>query len=181
MSDSNQNELNLKLKEEIKKLKEDRNYYIYINCWTELYNKYVGLYNTNEKTLVFNHSYNELFYPYGNDDYNFKYEDDDLECLTVKGSWDNWANTYVIHKKRVTDDGTEDGHYEGYVYYIVLDTLILNGTEYQYKIKDGADWIELCIDEHIEEDIYLDDYTEQKMIRNEMGSWNATLVIKDSL
>jgi len=174
-------EENKKQKEEIEKLIEERNYYIYVNCWSDLYKEYVGLYNTSEKSLVINHSYIELFYPYGDDRYITQYEDDDVECLAVKGSWDNWTKEYSIEKKRVTDSC---GYYEGYVYYIVIDTEIVNGMEYQYKIKDDVEggWIGPCIDEDIhddiEEDIYLLDSTEQKMIRNEMGSWNATLVVR---
>ena len=168
------------LEEENEKLKEERNHYIYVHCWTELYNKYLGLYDISDKSLVINHSYNEVFYPYGHDGYN-GYEDWELEPLTVKGSWDNWTNEYSIHKKLVTDDGRESGYYEGYIYYIIIDIEFKSGEEYQYKIKDDdyGEFIELdFIDEDTEEDIYLNDYTDQKMLRNEIGTWNATLVIR---
>jgi hypothetical protein len=155
------------LQKRIEELIKERETYMYVNCWRELYKKYVGVYK--DKTLIVNHSYNKSFYPYGCDNYINSCTED---LVFVKGTWDNWNLQYPIYKKCAD----EKNPYEGYVYYITLDKELQNGDEHQYKFYDVGNcvcemgnWIEPIID---------DEAMGQKMVKNSVGTWNASLIIK---
>ena len=149
------------------KLEEERNYYIHQGPYYELFDKYVGLYNEDEKTLIVHHFVdNESIYPYGCGDF-----DGDYECHSVKGSWDSWNKEYKLKKRCVRDS---DGIYEGYVYYITAGN-ITPGDEYEFKFKGAdGDWIEPIYEGQTPDDAGC----QLKVRQNNTGSWNALITIK---
>jgi hypothetical protein len=160
-------EINSVVEAKCAKLEEERNYYIHEGSYYYLFDKYVGLYNEDEKTLIVHHFVdNETIYPYGCGSF-----DGDYECHSVKGSWDNWNKEYKLKKKCVRDS---DGIYEGYVYYITIGNII-SKNEYEFKFKDvDGDWIEPIYEGETPDDAGC----QLKVRQNNTGSWNAVIMVR---
>ena len=154
------------LKKKCSNLKKERTYYINEGCVDDdLFEKYVGLYNKEENTLVIHHFVdNENIYPYRC--YNFE---GDYACGTVRGSWDSWNKDYILQKKCVRNS---DGIYEGYVYYIIVENII-PGNEYEFKFKDVyGDWIEPVDEGDSDADCNVE------VQANTNGTWNAVIRVR---
>jgi len=162
---------NKHLKKKCSKLERERNYYMSSGGGGhgtdyELFEKYIGLYNKEESTLFVHHFIdNESIYPYGC--YSF---DGYYACYSVRGSWDNWDKDHILHKRCVRDDGI----YEGYVYYIIIENII-PGNNYEFKFKDeDGDWIEPIYDGESVDDVEC----LLKLQQNTSDVWNAVITAK---
>jgi hypothetical protein len=158
------------LKKRCAKLEEERNYYINEGSYYELFEKYVGLYNKEENTLIVHHFVdNKLIFPYGCGNF-----EGDYTPYTVMGSWDNWNTEYILKKRCVRDS---DGIYEGYVYYIIAENIV-PGNKYEFKFKDEiGDWIEPVYDGESAEDAGC----QLKLKQNTSGIWNAVITVSSDV
>lgn len=151
------------LKKKCSSLEYERNYYIHEGPYYDLFSKYVGLYDLDKNALFLHHFIdNKNVFPYGDCQYEGYYS-----CTSVRGSWDNWTKDYTLKKKCVRNS---DGIYEGYVYYIVEES-IMPGTEYEFKFKDAdGDWIEPIDEYSSPRDLLIN------VKKNSDGIWNAIVV-----
>ena len=158
------------LKAKCSKLMRERNYYIHEGPVLELFKKYTGLYIVEEAALFLHHFVdNKSIFPYGDGCFEGEYS-----CVSVRGSWDNWENDYLLKKRCVRDS---DGIYEGYVYYIIEENIV-PGHEYEFKFKDADDeWIEPIYDGETEEN----SWSQVKLKQNNSGIWNAIITVRSNV
>ena len=161
---------NKQLRKKCSKFEYERNYYMHRGPVLELFDKYIGVYNIEEKTLFVHHFIDsESIFAYGDAAF-----DGDYACISVRGSWDNWNKDYILKKKCVRDS---DGIYEGYVYYIINENIV-PGNEYEFKFKDtDGDWIEPVYDGQTIDDV--DCLVDLK--QNNSGVWNAVLTVRSHM
>ena len=157
-----------RLKRRCAKLEKERSHYMNESSYYDLFNKYIGLYNEEDNTLIVHHFIdNDHVFPYGCGNF-----DADYACYSVKGSWDSWTTEYKLEKKPVKGS---DGIYEGCVYYIVLDNIIA-GNEYEFKFQDSEGyWVEPVLVGETAEDAGC----QVKVKENNSGSWNAVLTVRN--
>ena len=157
-----------KLKGKCSELENERNHYIHEGLLLDgLFEKYVGTYNVEDHALIVHHYVdNKSLFPYG----IIAFADEYDGCVSVRGSWDNWKKDYTLKKKCVR----ESGIYEGYVYYIIEENIVV-GNEYEFKFKDvDGNWIE-----PVDDGDTLEDFEGLvKVKENDNGSWNALITTR---